>query len=98
MEIALDDYGGFNIFITYAMYTYRNAIGDINPPTYTFWLDFSEENPTIGWTMISIIWFLWVINQVIVLIIMFNFLIAIIDKSYNDINDNAIVTEYAHKS
>ena len=108
------------------MYTYRCAIGDLNPPLYTEWIglkvlydnldqleeqgiaangtvagnstdagvdaikqsiatffsrgvDFSAEfvNFEVNF-MISLIWTIWLINQFINLIILLNFLIAVI--------------------
>ena len=38
MEIFSDDYVGFNLAIAYIVFTYRNAIGDIEAPAYNLWL------------------------------------------------------------
>ena len=39
MNIPLDDYYGFNKEIAYLLYTYRNSIGDITAPGYSYWLN-----------------------------------------------------------
>jgi len=64
----------------YALYTYRNSVGDINPPTYPYWIDHLEEKSSLF--MISLIWVFWFLNQYFVLIIMLNCLISIIGQSF----------------
>ena len=78
LEVFLDDYYGMYVFPTYAMYAYRNAIGDLDAPVYTFWGEASKFHPISAWSMIAIIWIFWILNQWIILIIVFNLLIAII--------------------
>jgi hypothetical protein len=85
LEIFLDDYFGMKIFPTYALYTYRNAIGDLDAPVYNYWAVASASHPKTAWTMIAIIWLVWILNQWIVLIIVFNLLIAIISKTYENV-------------
>jgi len=38
MEFFEDDYGGMAIFPTYMLYTYRNTIGDLDAPVYSYWV------------------------------------------------------------
>ena len=98
MEVFNDEYPDLNIFMTYLLYTYRNSIGDVSPPIYTYWLTETETNPGISWTMIIIIWTVWFINTWINLIIMLNFLIALIGQSYDKVMAEEDILIYEHKS
>ena len=51
--------------------SYRNSIGDIAPPEFEAFQ--SSDN-----TILYLIWFIWFMNQFFILIIMLNFLIAVI--------------------
>jgi len=85
LELFLDDYYGFKMAAAYFVYAYRNAIGDVQTPVYNFWLKEADDNPNLAWSMIILIWFFWFINQLINLIILLNFLIALISKAYEEI-------------
>ena len=86
LEIFLDNYVGMKLEPAYLLYTYRNTIGDVSPPIYTYWLAQSEKEGDfyVSWLMISIIWFFWFLNQWVVLIIVMNILIAIISQCYDE--------------
>ena len=47
--------------------------------------------------MIILIWFVWIVNQWTLLIIVFNLNIAIICSTYNDITENKIVHKYKYQ-
>lgn len=65
------------------MQTYRNSIGDISAPKYEFWIETEYDgNNFAPKLMIFLIWSIWLFNQFLVLIILLNFLIAIISESY----------------
>ena len=80
------------------VYAYRNSIGDLNAPVYNFWLSQESKNPNFSWFMIRMIWFFWMINQFLNLIILLNFLIALISEKYNEITSENIVHAYNHKA
>mgnify|MGYP006099326073 CR=1 FL=1 len=48
--------------------------------------------------MIYCIWFVWLINQYVVLIILLNFLIAIISQSYDNVMSKQIMSKYQNRS
>ena len=73
-----------NLFSSYILYTYRNSIGDIEAPVYSYWIAEAETKPVLGWSMIYLIWFVWFLNQWINLIIMLNFLIAIVNQCHEE--------------
>ena len=98
MEIFLDDYAGFNTQSAYLVYAYRNSIGDLSAPVYNFWLSQEKNNPQFAWFMIKTIWFFWFFNQMVNLIILLNFLIALIGETYGHITSQKIVFAYDHRA
>lgn len=87
MGIAFDegDYPNLGTFTKYLMYSYRNSIGDINPPLYDFWSSRIEESATVSTLMIGMVWFAWLANQFIMLITLLNFLITIMGQTYDQV-------------
>lgn len=45
-------------------------------------------------TMLTAVYGLWFVNQFLVLIILLNFLIAVISQSYEKVKNSAIILEY----
>jgi len=76
--------------------TFENSIGNIRNPTYTLWIDkytcnvpshddvflCTDTNIFISIVSIYVIWFTWFMNQMVVFIILVNFLIVYIGNSY----------------
>jgi hypothetical protein len=60
--------------------TWRNSIGDIGVPTYPYWsaMIMDEQQELKARMMIALIWFIWVTQQLLILIILLNFLIALV--------------------
>ena len=79
---------------TYALYTYRNAIGDLDAPVYNYWIIATESHHKTGWAMITIIWCMWILNQWLVLIVVFNILIAIVGKTHEEVYKSADIFTY----
>ena len=48
--------------------------------------------------MIYSIWLVWIVNQYVVLIILLNFLIAIISQSYDNVMSKQIMSKYQNRS
>lgn len=80
------------------MYSYRNSIGDINPPVYEFWSNRIEQSPTVATTMIGMVWAAWLANQFIMLITLLNFLITIMGQTYDQVMEQSIIRKYADRS
>lgn len=59
-----------------------------------------EKSGTWGYSqiMIYIIWLIWMFNQIFNLIILLNFLIAIVSQSYDRVISASIQYQYKHKS
>jgi len=79
VEIADADSDYPNVFesLQYFLMTYRNAIGDISAPGYSSWTE-NEVNKYTSNFAITLIWAIWFSNQFFNLIILLNFLIAVI--------------------
>ena len=99
IEYANDDYPAVpNAFIM-ILQVYRNSIGDIATPSYDMWQgENMKENPFTCNFMILVIWVSWFVNQYLNLIILLNFLIAIISQSYEEIMTEQSVFRYQHRA
>lgn len=85
---------------TFFITTFEYSIGNINPPTYQLWINKiqANEHDAINWWVchiaIYLIWLLWFGNQFLILIILLNFLIAVLGKSQSDVMDGALMFKY----
>lgn len=86
-EFSSEDYPGLGSQMIYFIQIFRNSMGDLAVPGYEKWIKYIEYQETInsgmdyvfgGYFMIFLIWTLWLFNIVLALIILLNFLIAII--------------------
>lgn len=89
--------------------TFENSIGNINNPSYTLWMDkyscnvkdhddvflCTTSNKVIAIVSIYVIWFVWFINQMVVFIILVNYLIVYIGNSYQNVMDSALKFKYS---
>ena len=84
VEIPDDTYPNLTPIFRYILQTYGNSVGNIAPPVYKSWersldnSDISDLEYLQKHTIIAIIWGVWLFNQFLNLIIMLNFLIAVI--------------------
>ena len=65
------------------MQVLRTSIGDLQPPSYDYWVarfEFGDQYTSM--TYVLLIWLLWIFQIVIIVICMLNFLIAIVSDSY----------------
>jgi len=62
VEIYKDDYVGMSMLHSYTLFTYRNTIGDLSSPVYSFWLEADGSDRKFGILMICLIWGSWIIN------------------------------------
>jgi len=95
------DYTFLSSILANFLTIYRNAIGDIKTPTYTYWTNkstISADNfDLVSGGMATYAWFLFFLNQTFMMIILLNFLIAIISQSYDMVISSASVSEYRDK-
>ena len=70
-------------FVNHVISTFENMVGNINNPSDAYWSNQLkkglENHHKVGsYVAIYLIWFLWFMNQFFLLIILLNFLIAVI--------------------
>ena len=93
-EIDLDDYPGLHFTVAAMLIEYRNSVGDIMPPTYSFWSqDLAGSRVMVGLNQFNFISF-----QVFMNVILLNFLIAIISQSYEQVMDQQELHIYKQKA
>lgn len=73
-----DDYFEVSNGITYGLNTLRNSIGDMQIPTTDYWNKQYKQHPYLVSFMVGYAWTIWLGNAVFLLIILLNFLIALI--------------------
>ena len=91
-----------NTLVTF-LSVFRNSIGDIKAPEYDYWTDPKTvtanhtKNYLLHESMAGYAWMLLALNQIFMMIILLNFLIAIISQSYDMVISQATVSEYQDK-
>lgn len=80
-----ETYVDIHEFVGYFLLIFENSIGNINPPSYGFWLEKMKVDSGVNSSLqggsrlvIYIIWIVWWLNQLLILIVLLNFLIAVI--------------------
>jgi len=79
--------------------TYRNSIGDLAVPIYSRWQEDMMQTEDMGLyykgaSMIMFIWIVWITHQFIILILLLNFLIAIVSQSYENVMQQSEIFLY----
>lgn len=76
-------------FGQYWLMTYRDSIGDISIPGYGEWDKIYDDNNNQDrakkYVIILLIWIVWLLNQFMCLIVLLNFLIAVISQVYDNV-------------
>ena len=104
VEIPPDSYPNLTSIYRYILQTYSNSIGNIAPPVYKSWerslnnTDISNLEYLQKHTIIGLIWGVWLFNQFLLLIIMLNFLIAVISQVYADVVEKQEAFLYQHRA
>lgn len=97
-----------NKIVYYLLMSWTNSVGVVFPPMYEFWNgqipedrnaeDFWEGEAVLpSLVMVYIIWFVWTMNQLVVFIILLNFLIAMISQSYEQVMSISTQGLYKHR-
>ena len=79
-------YPGINKTVAYLIYSFRNSIGDLATPSYDKWIIMSLENEDnkVGYSKLDknlaiiLIWGMWLFQGIFMIIILLNYLIAVI--------------------
>lgn len=96
-KLSEKEYDNLNEFWASDIYTYRNSVGDLQLPDASFWIDREEAAPLVSGSMAVLLWFLWFLNNLLLCILMLNFLIAIISQSFERMMEQQLVTNYGHR-
>ena len=77
---------------------FRTSISDLQPPQYSYW-QARYELGDLYWAqfMIYLIWLLWIGQIVLIVICMFNFLIAIVSDSYNFVMESEKMSQITRR-
>ena len=86
MEIdpEVQDAQALNYFAKMILQTFRTSIGELSMPIYTNILE--EENSYMSIVNIILIWFIWGIQTFFMLVVMTNFIIAMITSTFERVN------------
>jgi len=82
---------GLRLALGYMISAFENGIGNINPPSLDNWLPKWNNGKAISYTsqiIIFEIYFVWLMNQIVMLIVLLNFIIALISDVYAEITEN----------
>lgn len=84
-----DDHGDYRLIdpsINLIFQSIRNSIGDVAPPHYLFWkIRYANNDKVIALIAINLIWILWLVQIAVMVVIMLNFLIAIVSQAYENV-------------
>lgn len=103
IEVETEEYMALPKLLQMLLMTYRNSIGDISVPSYKSWLTFySEEGPypshSHSVTVLLLVWGVWFLNQLTCLIILLNFLIAVISQGYDNVIAEQIIDYFMSRA
>lgn len=95
-----DDYKSMTQIEINFIGVFRNSLGDISIPGISYWLTRKEINGDAIWAsfFIHAIWIIILLNTVLTLIVLLNFLIAIVSESYNRMNRMQVKFNYLRKA
>lgn len=97
----LGAYPNIDVYTQIFIQTWQNSIGNINPPSTTYWENHqtSKDEATAACANVAIytIYLFWFLNQFLILIVLINFLIAVISQSYENVMDTAVIIKYSQR-
>lgn len=93
----LEDYPDMPKYAAYWIQVFRNSVGDLGKPRYGLWSSKMETDAGYARGLIAYGWILWHFNIIFMLIVLLNFLIAIISTSYESVMTKQLETEYRSK-
>lgn len=70
-----------------------NSVGSITPPGYEIWVKKAHDMPGTAWSMITLVWLAWFMNQFLLLIILLNF----INATFGASNEQAMSKMDSHR-
>jgi ABC-type multidrug transport system fused ATPase/permease subunit len=89
-------YEGIHEIFKYVIFAFENGIGNINPPTVEEWY-FEEKTSITQSVLIYLIYIFWIMSQYIMLIVLLNFVIALLSGVYEQVMDYKMIYEFKQK-
>jgi len=86
-----------SISIGYFLVAFENSLGNINPPSMGFLIDGAEPDQFLGKFKVLLIYFCWFVAQIVLMIILLNFVIALISQYYEDVMNRKVMHTYSMK-
>ena len=94
-ELA-NGYSGASTAFGYFFQTFENGIGNISAPTISY-LSGVHNNTPLDTVITSMIYGFWWFSQVMLLIVLLNFVIALISQYYEDVMNRRVMHTYVMK-
>ena len=85
----------------YFLFGLRNAIGDMKQPYYENWrtkVKNEQISETDEYMVATLIWLIWIFQAMFMVIILLNYLIAVISQAYERSVNQKMVYSYIHKA
>lgn len=110
LGVDTEAYPEVNKIFAALIVAFRTSIGDLGEPDYSYWVereshfevkDSDNENKLSHLqvsVMIYIIWFIWLFNIILMVIILLNFLIAVISQTYERVVSQQVRFSYSNKA
>lgn len=95
-----NDYSDLGDLFSYLILAWRNSIGDLSTPSYPGWLSVQKqtEATAVVNVIVVLIWVHWLLTQFLVLIILLNFLIAIVALAFDEVIDSEKIVTYEQRA
>ena len=78
----------------YFFQTFENGIGNISSPTINFLEDKKYDKTCIDHTIVFFIYFFWFVSQILLLVILLNFVIALVSQYYESVMNSKVMITY----
>lgn len=94
-------YPGINKIFAYLIYSFRNSIGDLATPNYDSWLlQYQEGKISLisRNSIVTLAWAIWLFQAIFMVIILLNYLIAVIAQAYERVVNQRVIYSYVHKA
>jgi hypothetical protein len=77
------EYDSLPSFAQFFIHALRNSIGDITVPDYAKWTLMASQNK-FAYSMIYLLWIMFIMQEYFMMILLLNFLIALISQSFEE--------------
>ena len=88
-----DGYPGLPKWVGFFLNTFENSLGNINSPTIGF-IKSKTNHTFLDYLCVYLIYIFWWGAQILLLVILLNFVIALISQYYEDVMNSAIMHTY----